>query len=41
MDLFTKDGETVGPQPGESSPIREALHERFNTRFESGRSTPR
>jgi hypothetical protein len=40
MDLFTKEGETVGPMPGESSPVREALHRQFNTRFESGRSTP-
>jgi Flp pilus assembly protein TadD len=36
MDLFTNDGDTVEPLPGKPSPIRESLHRRFNTRFESG-----
>jgi hypothetical protein len=43
MDLFTKDGETIEPLPrslqlnanGEAR--RTSLHERFNTRFQSGR----
>jgi tetratricopeptide (TPR) repeat protein len=39
MDLFTKDGETIEPLParGESTSSGSTLHERFNTRFESGR----
>ena len=39
MDLFTKDGETIEPLPtsGKSSPNRHSLHERYNTRYESGR----
>jgi hypothetical protein len=40
MDLFTKDGETLDPQPmrGERrTPAAEALHERFNTRRQGGR----
>jgi hypothetical protein len=41
MDLYTKDGETLEPLPmGESeqhATDREALHQRFNTRYESGR----
>ncbi|MBM4110493.1 MAG: hypothetical protein FJ254_03920 [Phycisphaerae bacterium] len=40
MDLFTKDGETLDPQPmrGDSrSPSAQALHERFNTRMQGGR----
>jgi tetratricopeptide (TPR) repeat protein len=39
MDLFTKDGETIKPLPSrdESTSLRESLHEKYNTRFESGR----
>ena len=40
MDLYTKDGETVGPVPHGSTDEnadRDRLHERYNTRFESGR----
>lgn len=39
MDLFTKDGETLEPLPtrGESKVMRETLHQKYNTRFESGR----
>jgi hypothetical protein len=39
MDLYTRDGETVGPLPttGKDAENREALHQRFNTRFASGR----
>jgi Tfp pilus assembly protein PilF len=40
MDLFTKDGETLDPQPmrGERrTSAAEALHERFNTRRQGGR----
>ena len=40
MDLYTKDGETVGPLPQRRNDInhnRQKLHERYNTRFESGR----
>jgi hypothetical protein len=45
MDLFTKDGETVGPLPSlppgagpdRPSSKRERLHEQYNTRYESGR----
>lgn len=37
MDLYTQDGDTVTPLPGTPSPEREALHARFNTRYESGR----
>jgi tetratricopeptide (TPR) repeat protein len=40
MDLFTKDGETLEPLPGESSSHRNRLHEKYNSRYESGRSTP-
>ncbi len=36
MDLYTKDGGTLGPLPGEDSAVRRGLHKRFNTRFESG-----
>ncbi len=42
MDLYTRDGGTVGPLPVRSasdvaaSDARDALHERFNTRYESG-----
>jgi len=39
MDLFTRDGETVGPLPvaGRASAERDRLHERYLTRFQSGR----
>jgi hypothetical protein len=41
MDLYTKDGETVGPLPlrdgSEGGAARDALHARYLTRFESGR----
>ena len=42
MDLFTRDGETVGPLPvraedGRAHPARDALHARYQTRYASGR----
>jgi len=40
MDLFTKDGETLDPQPMRGdvrSQSAQALHERFNTRLQGGR----
>jgi hypothetical protein len=42
MDLYTKDGETIDPLPRSEagqvdSAARETLHQRYNTRFESGR----
>ena len=42
MDLFTKDGETVGPLPtraenGKAHPARARLHPEFQTRYQSGR----
>jgi Tfp pilus assembly protein PilF len=37
MDLYTRNGETVGPLPGVASERRDALHERFNTRYQGGR----
>ncbi len=38
MDLFTRDGETVGPLPtaGRPGPRRADLHARFNTRYQAG-----
>ena len=38
MDLFTRDGETVGPLPttGKPEAAREQLHARYNTRYQSG-----
>jgi tetratricopeptide (TPR) repeat protein len=38
MDLFTRDGETVGPLPSSGRPAaaRDALHARFNTRYQAG-----
>jgi hypothetical protein len=38
MDLFTRDGATVGPLPVTGKPVavRERLHERYNTRYQSG-----
>lgn len=39
-DLYTHQGETVGPlpraNPDTSNPSRDELHERFNTRFQAG-----
>jgi len=37
MDLYTLDGDTVGPLPGRDTPARAALHAAFNTRYEGGR----
>ena len=39
MDLFTRDGESVGPLPvtGRPSAERDRLHDRYLTRFQSGR----
>jgi len=41
MDLYTDDGDTVGPlpsTPGVGDPaVREALHERFLNRYQGGR----
>ncbi len=42
MDMFTKDGETVGPLPvraasGEAHPARARLHPKYQTRYRSGR----
>ncbi|MFK8015307.1 MAG: FG-GAP-like repeat-containing protein [Gammaproteobacteria bacterium] len=37
MDLYTHTGGTVAPLPGEQDAQRDALHERYNTRFEAGR----
>lgn len=39
MDLYTRDGETVGPLPSTGKPeaVRDQLHERYNTRYQSGR----
>ena len=41
MDLYTKDGETVAPLPASEPPrdptMRDELHRRFNTRYESGK----
>ncbi|MDH4065303.1 MAG: hypothetical protein OEW19_12965, partial [Acidobacteriota bacterium] len=36
MDLYTRDGETVEPLPGDATPARARLHPRFNTRYASG-----
>jgi hypothetical protein len=36
MDLYTRDGETVGPLPGAETPQRRVLHARFNTRYMAG-----
>jgi hypothetical protein len=38
MDLFTRDGETVGPLPSTGKPeaVRDNLHKRYNTRYQSG-----
>jgi Tfp pilus assembly protein PilF len=39
MDLFTRDGETVGPLPvtGMAAAVRDRLNGKYNTRFASGR----
>ena len=37
MDLYTLDGETVGPIPGPGDQRREALHQQYKTRFQGGR----
>ena len=39
MDLFTRDGETVGPLPvtGMAAALRDRLNGKYNTRFASGR----
>jgi hypothetical protein len=36
MDLYTRDGETIEPLPGEMTAARARLHPRFNTRYASG-----
>lgn len=36
MDLYTKDGDTVEPLPGRTTPARARLHAEYNTRYESG-----
>ena len=39
MDLYTRDGETVGPLParGRVDPVRDRLHSQYNTRYRAGR----
>ncbi len=37
MDLYTRDGDTVTPLPGDDTEARTRLHRAYNTRFESGR----
>ncbi len=36
MDLYTLDGETIEPLPGNNTAARARLHPRFNTRYASG-----
>ena len=36
MDLYTLDGETIEPLPGQNTAARARLHPRFNTRYASG-----
>jgi tetratricopeptide (TPR) repeat protein len=38
MDLYTRDGETLGPLPGtnQDPSARRVLHRRYNTRYEAG-----
>lgn len=36
MDLYTRDGETIAPLPGEDTEARRVLHERYNTRDAGG-----
>ncbi|WP_196137758.1 FG-GAP-like repeat-containing protein [Aliikangiella sp. G2MR2-5] len=33
MDLYTQDGETVGPLPGKASIQRDLMHAKYNTRY--------
>ncbi len=37
MDLYTRDGATIGPLPGTRGKRATALHEKYNTRYEAGR----
>ena len=37
MDLYTRDGATIGPLPGTRGERAAALHEKYNTRYEAGR----
>lgn len=37
MDLYTEHGDTVEPVPSPSSAARDRLHQRYNTRYASGR----
>ncbi|MEE8458968.1 MAG: hypothetical protein V3S08_03795, partial [Phycisphaerales bacterium] len=37
MDLYTRDGTTVGPLPGKRDNAAQALQDRYNTRYEAGR----
>ena len=37
MDLYTRDGATVGPLPGKLDEAARVLHRRYNTRHEAGR----
>ncbi len=37
MDLYTRDGATVGPLPGKRDKTAQALQDRYNTRYEAGR----
>lgn len=39
MDLYTRDGDTVGPLPdtGKPAEVRDRLHQAYNTRFQTGR----
>jgi hypothetical protein len=36
MDLYTRDGETIEPLPGDDTEARRKLHPRFNTRYAAG-----
>jgi hypothetical protein len=36
MDLYTQDGETIEPLPGNATAARTRLHRQFNTRYASG-----
>ena len=36
MDLYTRDGETIEPLPGDDTAARRRLHAQFNTRYASG-----
>jgi hypothetical protein len=37
MDLYTRNGTTIDPLPGERDGAAQALHDRYNTRFDAGR----